>query len=125
MSRRTPRPNRAEARAVRSLDQLGQYEEFAQKILPKIRRDLEAGLDAEAIIKKYAHFAAARLVSDLLKPKQGSESAKEILNRAFGKATQKTETTHKFAEVKDEELDSMVLARLRELGDDTSDKPKH
>lgn len=117
MSKRRFPNNPAEHRMVRSLDKLAAYERFQELIMPEVIKDLEAGLTAEEIMKKYAHLAAAKLITTAV---TGSEhkstaAAKEILDRVQGKATERKEVTHKLDKLPDDQLDALLLTELEDM----------
>ncbi len=98
------------------------FQEYNAKILKGIRQDLLNGMKAEEILKKYEAHAAAALVSSLINPITAQGAAEKILDRTQGKATQRTESTHKFEKLKDEELDALLQSRLTEIEDDATPK---
>jgi hypothetical protein len=115
----------AEDRANDTLDQLAEFEDFQNTIIPAIRADLKNGLTAPEILKKYAAVAAARTVSIVaLEVDSGKAlaAAKDIIDRAEGKPKERHEHTHKYDELTDDELDAQVLARAGEMVDRQSEK---
>lgn len=113
--RREKKSNNAERRLLDGLEKLEAYESWREKILPMIEADIASGLSTDEILDKYEVYAAARLVSDLVNPRVGSESAKNILDRTKGRPTQKTETTHKFENMTDEEIASVLESELSSI----------
>jgi molecular chaperone GrpE (heat shock protein) len=103
----------------RLLHDLEQFEDY-QTILASIRKDIKAGMKEAELARKYAPLAQARIISDMLttdNPQAALAAAKDLLDRANGKATEKKEVTHKFSELKDEELDAILKSEVEELGD--------
>lgn len=99
---------------ARSLDALTEYESFREMFLPEIRKALVEGLSETQIMDRFKPIMAARLVQI---GGTGGETAaiaaiREIFDRRDGKAVAKTETTHKFGNLRDEELDAMLRTKL-------------
>lgn len=103
------------------LDRRAAFEDFEDEILPKMRKMLREGRTAEEITAFAQAYAAARVVTIALSDADSGKAlaaAKDVLDRTQGKAKERTETTHKFEKLKDEELDSLILSRLKEEGSD-------
>lgn len=111
--------NDAEHRLVCALDDLAEFEQFKEEILPALRKDIESGLESREIIKKYRAIAAAKLVTAVFIPTAQSalSAAKDILDRGDGKPTETKKVEHKFAEVADEDLDALLKSKLASEGD--------
>lgn len=100
------------------VDALIEFEDFRSTILPAIKKDLKAGLSAADLRKKYAGLVQARQITTALTSEdegRASAAAKDIMDRAEGKATERKEVTHKYAELKDEELDAILQSEEEEL----------
>lgn len=113
-----PRKNKAENQMIRALDRIRVLEEF-ESLLPikDLREDIKKGLSADEIYKKYEHIAAARVAAIALAETNSSialAAAKEMRDRATGKATEKKEITHKLGNLPDEELDAYLLTKLKD-----------
>jgi len=111
-------------RHAEALDALAEFEEFRDTILPAIRKDLAAGLDAEHIMQKYQALAAARMVTTLATEQDSSKAmaaAKDVLDRTIGKAKERSEVTHKLQNIPEEQLDSILLSELDNLEDSGDD----
>lgn len=105
---------------ARLFEDLEEFELFRQKIIPAIRKDLLAGMSAAELRAKYAALVQARIITDAITtPDAGkaSTAAKDVLDRTYGKATEKKEVTHKFADLPENELDAILESELKELGD--------
>lgn len=123
MSKR-PRPNSIEDKMTDALDELAAYEQYRTEILPELREALSRGATAEEISAKYAAVAAARVASIAAKEADSGKAlaaAKDLLDRVQGKAKERTEVKHKFENLKDEQLDSLLLSQLGELDEDSED----
>lgn len=119
-----PKPNprktgeQAQEAAAQLADDIAEFQEYRSKILPALRRDLEAGLSAQEIMKKYASYAAAKTVSiSMLESDSGKALAasKDIIDRADGKAKETKDIHHKYEGLTPDELDAQVLARAEEM----------
>lgn len=100
-----------------NLDQLAQFEEFKQQILPSLRESLRKGESAEQIYKKAQSLAAARAVSiaaTSMDETKALAAIKDILDRSGGKATENKTVTHKYANLSDSELDAMLISEGEE-----------
>jgi hypothetical protein len=98
------------------------FREYQAKVLRSIREDLLAGMTAEQIFKKYEAHAAAALVSSMINPQTVVAAAEKVLDRTQGKPLQKTEQTHKYSKLKDDELDALLKSRFTELEADSNDE---
>jgi hypothetical protein len=79
-------------------------------------------MTAEQIFKKYEAHAAAALVSSMINPQTVVAAAEKVLDRTQGKPLQKTEQTHKYSKLKDDELDALLKSRFTELEADSNDE---
>ena len=128
MSKKRPKENVAERRGYQFLDDLSEFQRFQEKFLKIIRQDLDKGLSADAIYKKYEGFAAARAATIVMtEPDSGKalNAIKEIRDRASGKAKEVKEVEHKFSMLPEEELDAVLLSQLEELDDIQADETEH
>jgi len=113
-----PDRNLAEARMTRSLDDLARYETFTTEIAPALREDLKNGLKAEEIYEKYTAHAAARGISIAMTERDTGKAMKaiqDVLDRTKGKAIVRTENKHRFEELTEEQLDAIVMSKLRDV----------
>lgn len=109
---------RPEQDSVASLiDQLTEFEDFQRTILPALRKDIKAGMSPEDMRKKYASLVQARTITTAVTSDDGRAmaAAKDILDRTEGRATERKEITHRYAEMKDEELDAILQSEEEEL----------
>lgn len=97
------------------------FRDYQFKVLKSIREDLLNGMTADQIFKKYEAHAAAALVSQMTDPRNAVQAAEKVLDRTQGKAIARTESTHKFEKLKDEELDALLQSRLKEIDQDETD----
>lgn len=118
-----PKPQRktgdlAEDHRIKLADEVAAFERYKAEILPQVREALEKGMSAQEILKKFAPLAAARTVSIALMEVDSGKAltaAKDIVDRADGKAKETREVRHKYEELTDDELDAQVLARAEEM----------
>lgn len=109
--------SRVESQMVRSLDKLARYEEIIQG-LPKDLVDAFAnGTPAEELYKQHANVAALRVLQILFTEKDSSKAlsaARELLDRTYGKATERKVIKHQLEELSDNELDALLLSEIEE-----------
>lgn len=99
------------------LDALAQYEEFKSTILPAVQKALLEGKTAKEIYKMFAPMAAARTVTIAAREVDSSKAlaaAKDIMDRAEGKAAEKITHTHHYENLTDDELDAQIISRAEE-----------
>lgn len=110
-----------EFKMAKTIDQLSQFEEFQNEILPFLKKALKEGATAEDIYARAQALAAARTVS-IAATEQDSTKAmaaiRDILDRTQGKAKERTEVEHKYSKLKDEELDALLLSEAATLDED-------
>lgn len=112
--------DRVQDRANKLIDDLAEFESFKNSILPALRKDLGAGMTAQEIVKKYAAIAAARTVTIAAMEVDSGKAlsaAKDIIDRAEGKAKEQVVHTHRYEELTDDELDAQVLSRAEEMAE--------
>lgn len=99
------------------IDNLTAFEDFTNSILPALRKDIKAGLTPEELRKKYAAIVQARTITTAITSDDGRAmtAAKDILDRSEGRPTEKKEITHRYAEMKDEELDAILQSEEEDL----------
>lgn len=107
-------------RMAKMIDDLAEFEDFRQTVLKAIRKDISKGLSAKELREKYAAIVQGRLLTDALTTEDVGKAAfigKDIIDRVEGKATEKKEVTHKFSEMKDDELDAILKSEIEDLED--------
>lgn len=112
---------------ARNLDALAEFEQFQADVLPALRKDLAAGMSAEALYKKYQSMAAARNITiAATSQNEGTALAaiKDILDRAGGKAKERSEVTHKMQNVPDDQLDALIMSKLGLTKEQAENKKK-
>jgi signal transduction histidine kinase len=108
-----------------TLDDMELFNKFREEIAPKLRAMLnDKKTKAEDIYAFMTKYAAARTGTIIMaEPDTGKALAavKEILDRSMGRPVERKETKHTFEKLKDEELDSLILSRMKEMEEDDSD----
>jgi hypothetical protein len=115
----SPKPNRAEARAVRSIDELAEYEKFRNSIAPKLRQAVLENWSAEKIYQTFAPVVAAKAVTMAVQeedPVKALAAIKEVLDRGTCKAKERIEATHKYQKLDDEARDNLLENMLEQEG---------
>lgn len=110
-----------EDRAAVALDDLEEFKEFKKSLLPVLRADLKAGTPAKDILEKLKALAAARLGHILMAEIDSGKALsaiKDVLDRTEGKAKETVETTHKFQNMKEAELDALLKSKMASVGED-------
>lgn len=107
----------ADYEMVGMIDALREFEEFRETLLPALRADIKSGMTPEAMRKKWQSIIQARLIQTAITSPdvQAMAAAKDILDRSEGRATERKEITHRYADMKDEELDAILASEEEEL----------
>lgn len=111
---------------VRDLDALAEYDEFCNKILPRLRQAMADGKNATDIYKIAEAEMAARMVTIALTdkdPKSAMQAIKECFDRSLGKAKETMEVTTRYEKLSEEELDAMLASQEQSLDEDRADGP--
>lgn len=107
----------ADYEMIGMIDALREFEEFRETLLPALRADIKAGMTPQAMRDKWKSIIQARLIQTAITSPdvQAMAAAKDILDRADGRPTEKKEVTHRYAEMKDEELDAILASEEEDL----------
>lgn len=106
-------------KAVRTVDNLTAFQNFADTVLPALRADLAAGMTAPQILEKYQAVAAARLVTQLAQadsPAAALAAANSVLDRVQGKAVERKAITHRLDQVDEREVDALLRTKMKSAG---------
>jgi hypothetical protein len=117
----TSKDNKTEDRLVDLIDTIADFEEFRLKVLPAIQQDVKAGLSAEELRKKYHALVQARQITALFLETDHSKAAsvaQQLIDRTEGKSVERQETTHKFENLSDAELDAVLNSKLNKIKSD-------
>lgn len=115
---RTKTGDKAVTQKVMLYDELCEFEEFRQEILPALRADIRLGKSPKELREKYLALMTARQISIGLTNENAAvalTAIKDLQDRAEGKAVEKKVVTHQYAELKDNELDAMLLSEVDDL----------
>lgn len=107
-----------ERKHAENLDKLAQFQEFVETIPEDLRKDILTGMKSHEILKKYENMAAARaVVIAMREPDSGKAlaAAKDIMDRASGKAVERKQIQHQLHQVSDEEFDALLASELETL----------
>lgn len=120
---RRPKSNYIENRMTRALDQLAEYESFAESVAPLLRQAIKEGWDSSRMENdpRIQALLVARQLSIALTEKDTGKALaalKDARDRTTGKPTEKIETTHKLEKMDDKELDALLLSKMGEVDSD-------
>lgn len=112
---------------AKALDDLAEFEEFKEKVLGMIRKDIYGGMTPEELRKKYASYVQGRVLTAVITEEDNGKAlaaAKDILDRSEGKAKERHEHTHKYENLKEEELDSLLMSELGAMSSSDDDETR-
>jgi len=105
--------NKQESMA-RKLDDLIEFEEFQETLLPQIRALVQGGASPEKIRRQFAPLVQAMMTKRAL---EGDFKAqKDILDRHEGMAVQRVENKTIYAQLDRRELAALTLQKLKDAG---------
>lgn len=108
----------AEERMARAIDELAEFEDFKQSLLPKLRQMLRDGRSADQIRREVGPYIAARVASMALtgnlKSPNTLKAAQDVLDRLEGKAVQRVEQKTVYAQMSKKELAALCFQKLRD-----------
>lgn len=110
-----------QTRMAGQLDDLADYEDFKQEILPILRQDMSKGLSADELREKYKNYLVARQISIALTDDDSGKAlaaAKDLIDRLEGKAVERKAIAHKFEQLPDDQVDAIIEQKLKELSDE-------
>ena len=126
-----PRSNNIEHRMARNLDILAKFEKYQEEIFPLLQEAIAKGWTPEQMRShpKIQAMMEARKITIALTdedPSRALAAAKDIQDRAEGKAKERVETTHKYEKLKDDALDALLMSELDMLkGEDGEPDQQH
>lgn len=102
---------------TKAVQDLADFEEFRNSLLPALRADLMSGMSPDEMRKKYKAIIQARLIQTAITADDGAalSAAKDILDRSDGKATEKKEVTHRLSELSTEELKAILISEEQDV----------
>ncbi len=107
----------AELQMVNKLDDLAEFEEFQEHILPKLRAAIKAGKSAEDIYKMATSAAAGKIATMAIRetdPLKALALCRELLDRSGGKATERREIKAEITQLSEAELDALIESEFEE-----------
>lgn len=121
LPKRDPGLNQEEAKALDKLDRFAKLTALMKTLPTEIVEDIKNGASTPEIYKKYESLAAARVMSVIVSEQDSGKAlsaAKDVLDRVFGKPTEKKEVKHVMQELPDDQLDALILSELEDLSED-------
>jgi hypothetical protein len=106
---------------VRALDDLAEFEEFEVEILPMLKKMIRSKASTPEILEQARPLLVAKLVSIAMNSDDEGRRASmalSLLDRIDGKPVERKEFHHKLGKLKDEEVDALILTKLREANED-------
>jgi hypothetical protein len=100
------------------LEDFLEFDEFRNTIPKEVRRQILAGRSADEIMKHHAPLAAGRIVAIAATsedPKMALAASKDIIDRSQGRATERKEITHRYEDLSDEELNSILMSEVEDI----------
>lgn len=107
----------AKRKRERMLDKLAAFEEFQANLAPKLQRMILDGSSSEDILEETAAYAAARIATIAMTEQDSSKAlaaAKDIIDRAKGKAVERVAIAHKYEKMDENALDALLLSKLKD-----------
>ena len=124
MSKKRLAVNHVENRTIKIVEEVRAFEEFRTQVAPQLRADLQSGMSAKELYSKYEALAAARGLTIAMtdrNPAIALKAIQDILDRGQGKAAQEVRHKHKFQDLPEEQLDAILLSKLKNAGGDLAE----
>ena len=122
MARQKKTGEQAQRGIARNIDKLASYDEFVGSVTPRLQKAVLEKWSPEKIYKEFGGLVASKAVAMALSsesdPGKALAAIQEVLNRGFGKATEKLETTHKYTNLDDKSLDSLLESAMKSAAED-------
>lgn len=122
---RANRGQKTQDSMARSLDHLARYDEFFNKIAPKLERMVLDGKGATDIYKIGEAQMAARLLTIAMTekdPEIAMKAIKEAHDRSLGKSKETLQVNTRYEKLSDEELDALLISETEQAKDDAADR---
>lgn len=110
------RPKKSTEAVSQTAEELALFYHWRDVLLPKLTALSKTGTKPEDMLAEFSSAAATRLITIALSSpdqKVSLSALQDVLDRAQGKATQKTIVEGKFARLKDEEIDALYAEAVR------------
>lgn len=115
--------------AADALDAIAEFEDFRSTVLPKLQQKLKDGATPEELRKFAQSYLTARQITVALTSADESAALRAIdslTHQNEGKPKERQEVEHKFGKMREEELDALLTARLKEAEtSDPKEKKRH
>jgi hypothetical protein len=102
------------------LNELALFEEFRNSVLPAMQALVARKAPPAEIYDTFKSLLAARQVSIALTsrdPGKALAAITDVINRLEGKPIERKEFKHQLGQLKDEELDSLLESRLKDVSE--------
>lgn len=120
--------NREEDRMIDGLQDKADYEQFKEEVLPALRKMVKQKAPPKDMLDFIKSLATAKVITKMVTEQDTMKVLalyKEILDRTEGKSVEKSETTHKFQNLKKEQLDAVLKSKLKSLNNTDEDTETH
>lgn len=107
----------AKRKMTRLQDKLAAFEEFNTAFPKSVQQMLLDGAAPEEILEQHAAMIAARVVAIAMTEQDSSRAlaaAKDVLDRAKGKAVERIAVAHKYEKMSDDALDALLISKLKD-----------
>jgi hypothetical protein len=107
-----------ENQTVAILQEVREFQEFRDSLLPVLRADLKNGTPAKEILEKVKALAAARLGHIMMTENDSGKALSaisQVLDRTDGKAKESVKHTHQLEELPSQQLESLLATEIATL----------
>lgn len=116
--------NQDEEGLIEALDQLAMFQDFQLDMLPKLQALVKKGAKTDEILEMGRALAVARLVTIAATEADSGKAlaaVRELLDRKEGRVVERKEVKHSMSQLKDADLDALVLTALQEAEESSED----
>ncbi len=113
--------NPEEERMFRIIEELAQFEEWSKEVPELLKRAILSGKSAPELYDQFDNVAAVRVVQILMTETDSTKAlaaAKDVLDRKYGRATEKKVIKHEFEDMPDEQINSILKGELADVAGD-------
>lgn len=117
-------PSEEDVEIEERLADLAAFQEFRETIAPAMRALVSKKAPPAEIYDTFKSLLAARQVSIALTsrdPGKALAAITDVINRLEGKPVERKEIKHQLGQLKDEELDSLLESKLKEVEGDVEE----
>ena len=111
-------------KAIRLHSALAEFDSFKQNLPKDLRKLILKGATAKELRQKYLPYLQARQIQNALAEPASAKSdtaVQRILDREFGKSTEKKEIEHRLGALTDEQIDAHLRSAIEEVVVDEED----